>query len=76
MRFKCLIQGGCRFEETKTEVLAPDKEHKTVRLHKIEECEWCGDCRVVIASAEPGETRNTLPRRWLDNGVEEKPKPA
>ena len=75
MRFKCLIQGGCRFEETKAEVLAPDKEHKTTRILIFSQCPWCLDTRATITSPEPGETRCTLPRRWLDNGVND-PKEA
>jgi len=75
MRLKCYIQGGCKFKAIHREFLPPDKAHQMTRFHKIEECEWCGDLRVQIASAEPAEARNTLPRRWLDNGVEDR-KPA
>ena len=71
MRIKCFLQGGCRFEETKVETLAPDTEHKTTRLLTFSKCPWCLDTRATITSPEPDETRCTLPRRWRDNGTHE-----
>jgi hypothetical protein len=69
MRAMCYLSGGCNFLTIREEWLPADKTHQTVRLLRFGECPHCHDTVSTITSPEPGETRNTMPARWTDNGV-------
>lgn len=73
MRARCFIQGGCKWETINAEWLPSDKAHPFTRFLEFHRCPYCNDTRAVITSPEIQDTRMTLPRRWLDNGLEAKP---
>ena len=75
MRVKCYLSGGCKWPTIHAEWLAPDKVHPFTRLLEFQQCPWCNDTRAVLTSPEISDTRMTLPRRWLDNGVVQEVKP-